>query len=176
MVPLSVRPDGRREWFWAEYLTIQSNFKIVLTTNRRMYNLYQRPKLFEIYPYDLTASMMVLHWPTCPLPKWIQRIGNGYLGVKIAQVSGKSLLNTPHTSYRSIQHQGWTGGSLDLGGSPTWAWALSTNLTVDDPSDPQSTFNEHDDCKGSPMFPSLILCNRWDFISRLFRRDSQCSA
>ena len=40
----------------------------------------------------------------------------------------------------------WDGGSIPLSGSPTWAWAVST-VAVETPSDPDSTFLEHTDCK-----------------------------
>ncbi|THG94036.1 hypothetical protein EW026_g7350 [Hermanssonia centrifuga] len=53
-------------------------------------------------------------------------IGSGYSDAKVAQVS-------------------WTGGgSIPVDGEGVLAWAFSS-VGVDDPSDPESTFNEHTD-------------------------------
>ena len=40
---------------------------------------------------------------------------------------------------------GWGGGGISPSGTGVFAWAYS-NIGVDDPSDPESTFQEHTDC------------------------------
>ena len=41
----------------------------------------------------------------------------------------------------------WNNGNgIDVTSSSVLAWAFS-NVAVDDPSDPESTFNEHTDCE-----------------------------
>ena len=46
-----------------------------------------------------------------------------------------------------LSSSGWQGGGgIDPTGTGVFAWAYSS-IGVDDPSDPQSTFQEHTDCK-----------------------------
>ena len=47
-------------------------------------------------------------------------------------------------------------GSISVDGSGVLAWAYS-NVGVDNPSDPESTFQEHTSCKHSSMFLCALL-------------------
>lgn len=59
-----------------------------------------------------------------------------------------------------MDNLGWAGGgSIPVSSQGVLAWAYS-NVAVDNPSDPQSTFNEHTDCESShPSADSITHLN-----------------
>ena len=70
----------------------------------------------------------------------------------------------------------WAGGGMDPSSTGVFAWAYS-NVGVDDPSDPQSTFQEHTDCELYLLaFRHVMLSDSFSVVypaSRILRRAVQ---
>ena len=81
-------------------------------------------------------------------------VGSGYIqptpyeGPTITTLH--SSVNSTHwsTVYRCQNCTTWGSGNFNTDGSPVFAWAVSFTA-VFDPSDVDTDFNEHDDCKPS---------------------------
>ncbi|KAA1477787.1 hypothetical protein DENSPDRAFT_867739 [Dentipellis sp. KUC8613] len=97
-------------------------------------------------------NLLIVAWPNGNKIVSSTRYATDY--VQPVEYDGPVLTDLPFTNINAT-HWNWVfrcqnctswqgGGSLALNSSGVWAWAYSS-VGVDDPSDPQSTFNEHTD-------------------------------
>ncbi|THH08850.1 hypothetical protein EW146_g8858 [Bondarzewia mesenterica] len=104
----------------------------------------------------MLQDLLLVAWPNGNSIVSSARYATQYVGPTITNLPSTSCVQSP--KYLSISHilnanvlfrmkhdEGWQGGgSLPLSSTGVWAWAYSS-VGVDDPSDPQSTFQEHTD-------------------------------
>ncbi|KAH7911765.1 putative cellobiose dehydrogenase [Hygrophoropsis aurantiaca] len=98
----------------------------------------------------MAGDLLIVAWPNGNSIVYSARYTTGYVqptayaGPTITTLS--STVNSTNWKwiFRCQNCTAWTGGGIDLGGGGALAWAYS-DIAVDDPSDPQSTFQEHTD-------------------------------
>ncbi|TDL27219.1 hypothetical protein BD410DRAFT_824977 [Rickenella mellea] len=107
----------------------------------------------------MTTSLLLVTWPNGKTPVLSARWTAGFVqpGVYAGPtltILKDSVVNSTHlkTSFRCQNCTSWTGGALNLGSSGSGMnFAISTKTPVDDPSNPASTFNQHDTTGGFTM-------------------------
>ncbi|KAH7920130.1 hypothetical protein BV22DRAFT_823461 [Leucogyrophana mollusca] len=98
----------------------------------------------------MAGDLLLVAWPNANSIVFSARYTTGYVlptayaGPTLTTLS--SVVNSTHWKwvFRCQNCTTWTGGGIDLGGGGALAWAYS-DVAVDTPSDPQSTFEEHTD-------------------------------
>ncbi|EGN94369.1 hypothetical protein SERLA73DRAFT_171373 [Serpula lacrymans var. lacrymans S7.3] len=90
-------------------------------------------------------SLLLVAWPNINSVVFSSRYTTAYTGPIITSLPSTTV-NSTHWKwvFRCQNCTSWQGGSINLGGSSALAWAYS-NVAVNDPSDPQSSFQEHTD-------------------------------
>ncbi|KAI0320478.1 cellobiose dehydrogenase [Amylostereum chailletii] len=96
-------------------------------------------------------DLLLVAWPNANEIVYSTRWATTY--VQPVEYDGPTITNLPSTAVNSTHWKWvfrcqncttWTGGGLNTASTAVFAWAYS-NVGVDDPSDPQSTFQEHTD-------------------------------
>ncbi|OJT10842.1 Cellobiose dehydrogenase [Trametes pubescens] len=99
----------------------------------------------------MIGDLLLVAWPNGNKIVSSARYATGYTlpaayaGPTITQLPSSSV-NSTHWKFvfRCQNCTAWDGGSIDPSGTGVFAWAFS-NVAVDDPSDPNSSFAEHTD-------------------------------
>lgn len=108
----------------------------------------------------------------------LTQCGHGSHSVAYSEYDGPVLTTLPSSHvnathwkwvYRCQNCTSWANGGIDVTSGAALAWAYSS-VGVDDPSDPQSTFQEHTDCMSTKAcHVPLLRCVLIHLGSRLLR-------
>ncbi|KIJ23153.1 iron reductase domain protein, partial [Sphaerobolus stellatus SS14] len=96
-------------------------------------------------------SLLLVAWPNANAIVSSARFATAYAQPTVYAGPTLTTLPSSHVNathwkwvFRCQNCTTWQGGSVNLGETDAWAWAVST-VAVNNPSDPASTFNEHTD-------------------------------